>query len=168
MPFTPFHFGPGLLVKAAAPRHVSFAAFVAANVAIDVETLVNMIAGQTPLHAMLHTLPAAAAVGLAAGLALVGAAGAARRLGAGTAWRGSEARCGPALVGGLVGGVSHSLLDGLMHADIRPFLPVTAANPLLRLVDVGTLHALCVAAGALGAVWLAVRRVRRSPTERLP
>ena len=32
MPFTPFHFGPGALLKAAAPRHVSLIAFCAAQV----------------------------------------------------------------------------------------------------------------------------------------
>ena len=34
MPFTPFHFGPGLLGKGLAPRSYSWSAFVAINVVI--------------------------------------------------------------------------------------------------------------------------------------
>lgn len=39
MPVTPFHFGPGALLHATAPRHVSFLAFCGANVLIDLEPL---------------------------------------------------------------------------------------------------------------------------------
>ena len=37
MPITPFHFGPGAALHVLAPRHVSFLAFCAANVVIDVK-----------------------------------------------------------------------------------------------------------------------------------
>lgn len=158
MPVTPFHFGPGVLIKAAAPRRVSLTAFVAANVAIDVESLVNLLAGRYPVHATLHTFWAATLVGLAVGAA-VGWIGHARRSAS------AELRMAPALVGGLLGGASHPFLDGIMHADIRPFLPLTKANPLYRLVSLGTLHGLCVAAGAVGLLWLAMRRLARRPTE---
>ena len=50
MPVTPFHFGPGALVHALAPRYVSFLAFCAANVLIDVEPGYYMMVGQFPLH----------------------------------------------------------------------------------------------------------------------
>jgi hypothetical protein len=39
VPFTPFHFGPGLLLEGAAPRHVSLIAFVISQVAVDLEPL---------------------------------------------------------------------------------------------------------------------------------
>ena len=55
MPFTPLHFGPGLLLKAAAPRHVSFTAFVASQVLIDLESLYNILRGAWPVHRELHT-----------------------------------------------------------------------------------------------------------------
>ncbi len=38
MPFTPFHFGPAGAIHVLAPRHVSFIAFCACNVFIDVES----------------------------------------------------------------------------------------------------------------------------------
>lgn len=158
MPVTPFHFGPGVLLKAAAPQRVSLTAFAAANVAIDVESVANILLGRFPVHATLHTFLAATAVGLAVGVA-VGTAGRVRRSAS------PELGRWPALVGGLLGGASHPLLDGIMHADIRPFLPLTEANPLVRLVGVGTLHGLCVAAGAVGLLWLAVRRLSQRSDE---
>jgi hypothetical protein len=38
MPVTPFHFGPSLLVKAAAPRSFSMIAFGVSQIVIDCET----------------------------------------------------------------------------------------------------------------------------------
>ena len=38
MAATPFHFGPGLLIKAAAPRQFSMAAYSLTQVVIDIET----------------------------------------------------------------------------------------------------------------------------------
>ena len=55
MPFTPFHFGPGALVSAAARKYVSFLAFCAVNVLIDVESLYNMLTRQPRIHTFLHT-----------------------------------------------------------------------------------------------------------------
>ncbi len=158
MPFTPFHFGPGVLLKAVAPTRVSLTAFVAANVVIDVETAFNMLSGRYPLHATLHTVWAATLVGLAVGGA-VGYAGRVLRCAS------PELRARPALVGGIVGGLSHSFLDGIMHGDIRPFLPLADANPLYRLVGLETLHTLCVAAGIAGLLWVAVRRLSEHSTE---
>ena len=42
MPVTPFHFGPGAALHAVAPKHVSFLAFCAANILIDLESLYNL------------------------------------------------------------------------------------------------------------------------------
>lgn len=39
MPITPFHFGPGALIKAMAPQHVSWTAFALANGLIDLEPI---------------------------------------------------------------------------------------------------------------------------------
>lgn len=65
MPVTPFHFGPGALVHAVAPRWVSFLAFAVANVITDVEPLYDMVMGRVPLHRFLHTYVGASVVLLA-------------------------------------------------------------------------------------------------------
>lgn len=155
MPITPFHVGPGLLLKGLAPRHVSLTAFVAANVVIDAEVVVNLLAGRSRLHAELHTLGGAVAAGLVAGWAV--AAVGRRYVGAS-----AETDLRPALLGGLAGGLGQTLLDALMHADLRPFWPVAGANPWLGTVDLGVLHSACLAAGAAGLVVLGVRQWRRA------
>ena len=157
MPITPFHFGPGLLLKAASPGRVSLTAFIAANVVIDIESGVNLVAGRYPVHGPLHTFLASSVAGLVVGALVFGVAG---RLGWTRRWPGETAKR-PALLGGWLGGASHVLLDGVMHRDIRPFLPFTDANPLLRVVDLSTLHLFCVATGVLGLAWIAARYARR-------
>ena len=69
----------------------------------------------------------------------------------------AEAQLGPALLGGGIGGLSHSLLDGFMHRDMQPFQPFTTANPLLGLVGPELLYVTCLTAGALGVGWLGLR-----------
>lgn len=157
MPVTPYHFGPGLLIKALAPRHVSFTAFVVANVVIDLESVVNLIAGRSPVHATLHTLVGALIVGTLSGWAT---AVIAKRLGS---TRPSLAMQ-PALVGGVLGGLGQTVLDAIMHRDLLPLLPFSAANPILRVVDLGVLHAACMVTGLVGTVVLLVRKLAKPPS----
>ena len=158
MPFTPFHFGPGLLLKSAAPRGLSATGFAAANVAIDIETLVHIVRGEWPVHRWAHTFLGAGAIGVLSGLALAAVAGRLTSRDPLPAPLRGELSRGPLMVGSILGGLTHPLLDGLMHRDIRPFLPFSAANPLLDAIPVGVLISSCVAAGLLGLAILYSRR----------
>jgi hypothetical protein len=173
VPVTPFHFGAGLLLKAAAPRRVSLLAFCLANVLIDCETVYNLVTFRHPLHRHLHTFVGATLVGLAAA-PLAGAYERLRRRwgedyptgGApGPAHIESGRSAAGLVAGGLAGGVTHPLLDGIMHPDIRPFLPWSDRNPLLGLVTVDTLEIGCLVGGAVGAGLLLARAWNRG---RLP
>lgn len=165
MPFTPFHFGPGLFGKSLAPQWFSMATFASVQVVIDVETLYHIVQGHAVLHRELHTFVGATITGLAVAALILAATGVMRRLEAGrrlVSWMGrsgldGEIRPAGIVLGGLVGGATHPLFDGLMHRDIRPFRPFADANPLLGLVDVGDLHVACLAAGVLGAAVIAIR-----------
>ena len=66
MPITPFHFGPGAAIHVVAPRHVSFLAFCAANVLIDIEPLYYMLTHQDRLHRFFHTYVGASLVAVVA------------------------------------------------------------------------------------------------------
>jgi hypothetical protein len=56
-----------------------------------------------------------------------------------------------------------------MHADVRPFWPLLATNPLQGAIEIYALHLVCVAAGCAGAVLLAVFAVsRQSASSRRP
>lgn len=158
MPFTPFHFGPGLLLKSAAPPRVSFTAFAVTQVAVDLEPLYFLARGEYPVHRLLHTVWGGGVAGLAVGLSLWVIArprAAALR----TAARAEFARA-PAVLGGLIGGVSHALLDGLMHRDVHALRPLAETQWVLDPGGVAALHVGCLLAGALGAAALVARRAR--------
>jgi hypothetical protein len=69
----------------------------------------------------------------------------------------AEYRLPIAVVSGVFGGLFHSVLDGIMHADIRPFRPFTSANPLHGLVSVEILYLFCIVTGVVGAALLLAR-----------
>jgi hypothetical protein len=150
MPVTPFHFGAGALVKAMAPRLISFSAFVCAQVVIDCETAYFMLLKhEWPFHRLAHTLIGGGLIGLATGAAMHAA---------GRLWlrlvernlEPVEVALLPALVGGGLGGLSHSLLDAIMHDDVRPFAPFVEGNPIQGLIPLAGLHLGLVAAGFIG------------------
>ena len=160
MPVTPFHFGAGALVKAMAPRLISFSAFVCAQVVIDCETAYFMLLKhEWPFHRLAHTLIGGLIVGAAAGSALYLAGRLFQRSVPADVHAG-ELAIVPALMGGVVGGLSHSILDGIMHNDVRPFAPFSSANPLLDIVSLPALHATLVLAGVIGLLVLAIRALR--------
>jgi len=157
MPVTPFHFGVGLLGKGIAPRTVSVCAFVASQIAIDCESAYYLfVAREWPVHRILHTFALATPVGGLVGLAVWAVARRVRWL-SGRAALARDCALRPALVGGLLGGLTHPLLDGIMHADIRPFRPFSDANPLHLAMGLGPLHLACVLAGLSGLALLSLR-----------
>ena len=166
MPVTPFHFGPGLLGKGLAPRRYSWSAFVASNVIIDCESFYYLVRHEYPVHRQLHTFLGAALVGVATALLVVGLVRVAPRLRAWFARQSPIVRAeGTPLgicVGAMVGALSHPLLDGVMHPDIEPFQPWTAANPLHGLISLSALHLGCLLAGVVGLILVIVRGRRRA------
>ena len=158
MPFTPFHLGPGLLLKGAAPRQFSLTAFAVTQVVVDVEPLWFILRGEYPVHRWTHTVWLAGAIGLAVGVALNALS---RRWSApaAPALRG-DLGMRAALLGGLLGGSSHALLDGLMHRDVRALRPFAETTWVLAPEGVVALHAGCVVAGVVGALLLVVRRAK--------
>jgi predicted lysophospholipase L1 biosynthesis ABC-type transport system permease subunit len=158
MPITPFHFGPGALLHAMAPRHVSFIAFCAANVLIDVESLYNLIHHRHPVHAFFHTYAGATLVALACIVAFVVWSRLSTLLPLPRLLAWQPLRLRQVALGAVLGAWSHVALDSLMHADIAPLAPVTHENALLGAVGLGVLHWSCLLAGLIG---LAVLRIRR-------
>ena len=136
-------------MHSAAPKHISFLAFCGANVLVDVEPLYFMLTHQWPVHRFFHTF-----VGATVAAAIVVAAF--------TLVRKLMPRLSVRAValGAILGTYSHVLLDSLMHADMHPFAPFSAANPLLGAVFLNTLYGFCVLAGLVGGVVIGVRYSR--------
>lgn len=164
MPATPFHFGPGLLVKAAAPRQFSMAAYSVAQIVIDIESGYHLLHGDYPVHRQAHTFFLGGLIGLTCGL-IVSRVGTwlARPRDVIPEPLAAEYRLPIAALSGGFGGVFHSVLDGLMHADMRPLRPFSIANPLYGLVSVQVVYLFCIVTGLVGAALLLAweRRARR-------
>jgi hypothetical protein len=167
VPITPFHFGPGAAVKALAPRHFSFAVFGFSQLLIDLEPIGFFLVTGDPVHPYLHTYLGATLVFLASWWGRPVCEWALRvwnsRLSPAQArWLACEPTISnrAAVVGALVGAYSHVAIDSIMHADMRPFAPLSAARPWLYAVSVDMLHVLCIAAGVAGIAVLLLRRWR--------
>ena len=170
MPFTPFHMGPALAIKAVSGRHFSLMVFGFSQVAMDVEPLVRIVRGDALLHGFTHTYLGATLIALVS--AIVGRPLCQFLL---KCWmsdrhsaflnrlRGPTLISWPAaVIGAFVGAYSHVLLDSIMHSDMQPFAPLSPANPLLHIIPTDALHLICAASAAAGALLiLAMYFVRR-------
>jgi membrane-bound metal-dependent hydrolase YbcI (DUF457 family) len=162
MPFTPFHGGPGLVFKAISPGGFSLTAFLATQVAIDCETAFHMIRREYPLHRQFHSLIGGTIVGCAISLIAVASTRrpAVRRLLGSEAVSHSELTLWGTLTGGVLGGTSHSILDSIVHADVRPFWPFSSSSPFYGCIGWNAVEWACVLSGVIGAVLLYSRRAR--------
>lgn len=161
VPITPFHFGPGALIKVALPGKFSWTIFALANVLIDLEPVTLFLLTGDPAHPWLHTLPGALLV--AAGAALLGRkpcelllAWWNRRLSAG--WQAHWLTVAPGItkpvawISALIGTLSHLALDSIMHLDVHALWPFVAGNHLQGLVSLDALHGACLGAALLALV----------------
>jgi membrane-bound metal-dependent hydrolase YbcI (DUF457 family) len=158
MPFTPFHFGPGAAVHALAPRQISFLAFCATNVLVDVEPAYFMLTGQYPLHRFFHSYLGVSFVIVATVAGFRLARWMADRVRITDLFGWQQLRTRGVLLGSALGGYSHVFLDSIMHDDIRPLAPFADTNTLYLWIGLDSLHQWCVAAGVVGLVVVWLRR----------
>lgn len=150
MPFTPFHMGPGILVKACMQGSFSLTVFGWSQIVMDIQPLLVLLTGQGHLHGFSHTYIGATLLGAFSALS-------GKYLGElGLRFIGRPEfvpiRWWVAFVSAFVGAYSHVVLDSIMHGDLEPFAPFTSHNALLGFVSVGALHWGCIGCGLLGAV----------------
>jgi hypothetical protein len=157
MPVTPFHFGPGGLITVVTRGYVSFLAFCASNVLIDVESLYNILTRQPRIHTFLHTYVGATIAAAAVVIGFYPARRLAMKYPASPriTWR--DLPVAVVAAGALLGAWSHVLLYSIMHGDITPLAPFSNANALYRVVSLRTLHLSCAGAGALALAWWLLR-----------
>ncbi len=162
MPFTPFHMGPGILIKALLQGGFSLMVFGWAQIIMDIQPLLVLLTGEGHLHGFSHTYLGALLLGAFSalsgkylaefGLYLLGL-NPQRKLR--IAWW-------VTLLSAYIGTFSHVLLDSVMHADLQPFYPFDPANPLLGIISAGNLYLACLITGLIGSVlYFAGRLVRK-------
>lgn len=136
-----------------------------ANVLIDLEVLYYLSRNEPPFHRYLHTYLGGIVMGLLVGLVMFGVVQIVRRaLPSDSRWGERLAKTPKlrllwqSLVAGLIGGVSHILLDSLMHAEMNPFWPLAEGNALVGIISVPALHISLATIGFFGLIfWLLLR-----------
>lgn len=160
MPFTPFHMGPGLLLKGLLQGSFSLMVFGWAQIVMDLQPLIAMVTGEGELHGFTHTYLGATLLAVISALSgrYLGEFGlrlAGLRTFLPIGW-------GVATVSAFIGCWSHVLLDSIMHHDVEPLWPFSSTNVLVALLSVENLHWLCIGSGLAGAwLYLALERDRK-------
>ena len=153
MPFTPFHMGPGLLIKSLLNGSFSLMVFGWAQIVMDLQPLFVIITGEGHLHGFSHTYVGATL------LAIFSIMSGKHLSELGLRTIGISKNENPVTISWLVASISasigtfsHVLLDSIMHADVEPFYPILLENHLHDLMTVGALHTLCLFSALLGAI----------------
>jgi hypothetical protein len=154
MPFTPFHFGPALLLGLPLRKYVHAPTFIVANVIVDVEPFLVLVLGlRYPLHGYFHTFLLAFLVGLAFGYVMFLLERVIRPLYKVFLLEADNVLTLKSfVVAGVCGTWLHVLLDSPLYTDIRPFYPITA-NPLFNPALSLGVYSLCVWMGITGIIY---------------
>lgn len=148
MPFTPFHMGPGLLIKALLQGSFSLMVFGWTQIIMDIQPLIVLITGNGHLHGFTHTYVGATLIGI--GCALSGKYAAEFGLRFIGQPRYLPIRWPVATTSAFIGSFSHVLLDSVMHADVAPFAPYGLDNTFLGFLSIDALHQFCLYSGLIG------------------
>lgn len=162
MPFTPFHMGPGVAIKAVLQGSFSLMVFGWAQIVMDLQPLFVMITGEGHLHGFSHTYAGATLLALFSALtgkhlAEIGLF----FLGLNRQWQ-VRIAWWVTVLSAFIGTYTHVLLDSIMHHDVEPFFPLTTMNPFQGFISISSLHNICIYSGmAGGVVYFAILAVRK-------
>lgn len=151
MPFTPFHMGPGILIKSLLQGSFSLMVFAWAQIIMDIQPLIVLLTGNGHLHGFSHTYLGASI------LAIISALSGKYLSEIGLKILGIAKEDNPikihwpvAIVSAYIGTFSHVVIDSIMHADMEPFYPFSSSNNLLRMITTDQLHQFCLYSGLIG------------------
>lgn len=153
MPFTPYHMGPGLLIKSLLQGSFSLIVFGWAQFIMDLQPLFVLITGEGQLHGFSHTFIGATLIAIFSGFTgkylsefLL--------LAMGFSYQYNRVSWVVAVVSAFIGTYSHVILDAIMHADVQPYFPFSESNELLKIISFEALHNYCMMAGLVGILLL--------------
>lgn len=163
MPFTPFHMGPGILVKAILQGSFSLMVFGWAQIVMDIQPLFVLITGNGQLHGFSHTYIGATLLAVFSALSgkYLSEIGL-KLLGISKEGNPVKIRWWISFLSAFIGTYSHVALDSIMHSDVEPYYPLPKENGLLALINVHQLHQLCIYTAMVGAIiYYSVQYVRK-------
>jgi len=174
MPITPFHLGPGILIKAILQGFFSLIIFGWAQILMDLQPLFAIITGVGKLHGFSHTYAGATLIAFI------------------SAYTGKwiyemvmlfikkdfteyqkklfdvpkKLTMGVCVISAFLGTYSHVVLDSIMHGDIEPFYPINLENYLYLVLSFENLHKLCIYTGIIGTtIFFAIRYLKLKKPE---
>ncbi|TDF41525.1 hypothetical protein EYS14_01315 [Alteromonadaceae bacterium M269] len=166
MPFTPFHMGPGILIKALLQASFSLMVFGWSQIVMDLQPLWVLIQGHGHLHGFSHTFVGGSLLATFSGLtgkylSEVGL----RIIGISKASNPIKISWLVAYTSAFIGCFSHVVLDAIMHSDVQPFYPFTLSNDFLHTMSIGDLHKICLYSGLAGGAIFYIVHWRSHKTE---
>lgn len=149
MPFTPYHFGPGLFLGVLLFPFIDFSTVIIASMFIDIEPIAVLMFGLPyPLHGFFHSYVGATILScVLTGLiypfrkylnALVSLFGLHQ-----------ESSLRHIFPASIIGTYSHVFLDSFLYSEMNPLYPLIG-NPFLGMLSSGIVYSLCVQLGLLG------------------
>ncbi|WP_028022470.1 metal-dependent hydrolase [Enterovibrio calviensis] len=165
MPFTPFHMGSGILIKAILQGSFSLMVFGWSQIIMDLQPLWVLLNGHGHMHGFSHTFIGSSL------LAVISALSGKYLSEFGLIILKISKDSQPikiswlvAFISAFIGCFSHVILDGIIHYDVQPFYPFTLNNPMLGNVSFASMHKLCLYAGLFGgALFYLVQWHNRKP-----
>ncbi len=152
MPFTPFHMGPGIFIKAFLQGSFSLMVFGWAQIVMDIQPLIVLYTDKGQLHGFSHSYPGASLLAIFSaltgkylselGLMILGISKKENPIK--ITWK-------VVFISALIGTFSHVLLDSIMHGDVEPFYPFYLSKNLHGLISISQLYKLCLYSGIVGA-----------------
>ena len=149
MPFTPYHFGPGLFLGVVFLPFVDFSTVMIASVILDIEPiLVLMLNLPIPLHGFLHSYLGATIIAIILAFVLYPMIGTLNKLVAIFGIH-QESSLRHILPASFIGTYSHVFLDSFVYLEMNPFFPIIG-NPFIGVFPSIFIYSSCIYLGLLG------------------
>jgi len=152
LPFTPFHWGPALLIGLLFFSLFDFFSLLISSVIVDIEPFYNlyMYRSSARLHGFLHTYLGATLISVPLSLILYLIRGCTEKLLEAFKLK-QRSSFKKILLTNVFGTYFHIFLDSFLYTDIRPFYPLQT-NPLLYMVSSFTVYMFCTVCFPLALV----------------
>jgi len=149
MPFTPYHFGPGLLLGVVLFPLIDISTMIVASVVLDLEPLAVILLNlQSPLHGFFHSYLGATIVAVILSLAIWPVRSSLNTIVSLFGLQ-QESSFRQILPASLIGVYSHVFLDSFIYSEMNPFFPLTG-NPFIGILMVSDVYNCCFYLGLLG------------------
>lgn len=151
MPFTPYHFGPALLIGMILVPFIDISAILIASVILDLEPLAVLLFHLSyPLHGIFHTYLVASFVAVLLSIVLWPLRSFLNTI-VSIFGINQESTFQSLLLASFIGTYSHVFLDSFLYAEMNPFYPLLG-NPFFGLIQSQVIYSLCVLSGFLGLI----------------